>query len=279
MHDHHHRALLIGLILLAAGCARDAPEVPAATEEPAMSRQEEVSLIHAVLASMIDLSDQGLLRGGPATTVLTGEALTRWEMDTFGPAEAEIGMIQLLGPGRAAARIVFSDDDRRTDCYFYLVREESWKVQAMRSMALTGLLHKVLEELETSSDRPEDADSIRDNIVLTLSTDAELRAWFGRNRPSLERLVAAAQPELEPGARGIADDDGVHAGIEAMLRGLNLQSISLSRTGNVEIVIGGVVDNTVGFLFAPADEPPGIDPTSYIWVEKLADGWYLFRTT
>lgn len=276
---YYHHALLIGLILLAVGCARDAPEAPAAPEEPVTSRQEDVSVIHAVLASMIDLSEQGRLRSGPATTVLTGEALTRWEMDTFGPAEAEIGMIQLLGPDRAAARIVFSDDDRRTDCYFYLVREESWKVQAMRSMALTGLLQKALDELDAGPDRPEDADSIRDNITLTLSTDAELRAWFGRNRPSLERLVAAAQPELEPGARGIVDDDGVHVEIEAMLRGLNLQSISLSRTGNVEIVIGGVIDNTVGFLYAPADKPPGIDPASYIWVEKLVDDWYLFRTT
>jgi len=276
---YHHHALLIGLILFTAGCARDTQEATAAPEEPATSRLEEVSLIHAVLASMIDLSKQGLLRSGQATTVLTGEALTRWEMDTFGQAEAEIGMIQLLGPDQAAARIVFSDEAHRTDCYFYLVREESWKVQAWRTMTLTDVLQRALDELDAGPDRPEDADSIRDNITLTLSTDAELRAWFGRNRASLERLVAAAQPELSPGARGIADDDGVHAEIEAMLGDLNLRSVSLSRMGNVEIIIGGLVDNTVGFLCAPADEPPGIDPASYIWVEKLADGWYLFRTT
>ena len=44
--------------------------------------------------------------------------------------------------------------------------------------------------------------------------------------------------------------------------------------------IGGILDNSVGFLYLVAPEaPPQIDPGEYIWVEQIAVDWYLFRTT
>jgi len=45
------------------------------------------------------------------------------------------------------------------------------------------------------------------------------------------------------------------------------------------VTIGGIQDNNVGYFYSPRNTPPRIDPFSYIWVEGLGDGWYLFRTT
>jgi hypothetical protein len=56
--------------------------------------------------------------------------------------------------------------------------------------------------------------------------------------------------------------------------------LGISRTGVVKVTIGGILDNSVGFLHAadPASVPP-IDPSEHIWIEPVGDGWYLFKTT
>jgi hypothetical protein len=67
--------------------------------------------------------------------------------------------------------------------------------------------------------------------------------------------------------------------IKAKLQALHLSSLSKVDDKQIEIIIGGVTDNTVGFLYAPDNRPPLVGPSEYIWVEKIADNWYLFRTT
>jgi len=51
------------------------------------------------------------------------------------------------------------------------------------------------------------------------------------------------------------------------------------KDGNVDVSIGGILENGVGFLYCPENSPPGIDPSSFIWIERVADKWYLYRTT
>jgi hypothetical protein len=65
----------------------------------------------------------------------------------------------------------------------------------------------------------------------------------------------------------------------AALRKLHLAALETKADGSIEFTIGGMLDNTVGFIYSPKDAPPQIDGWRYIWVEKLAAGWYLFRTT
>ena len=65
----------------------------------------------------------------------------------------------------------------------------------------------------------------------------------------------------------------------AALKSLHFTLLETKFTGDIEITIGGVTDNAVGLIYSPKDKPPQIDGWRYIWVEKLAAGWYLFRTT
>ena len=66
--------------------------------------------------------------------------------------------------------------------------------------------------------------------------------------------------------------------LAASLKALGLKSID-TQDSATRIVIGGSVDNTVGILLAGASGAPAINPSSYIWIEDLGDGWFLFRTT
>ncbi|HEX3084666.1 MAG TPA: hypothetical protein VHP99_09110, partial [Pyrinomonadaceae bacterium] len=67
--------------------------------------------------------------------------------------------------------------------------------------------------------------------------------------------------------------------IKARLKALHFVSIEVDTDGTVEFIIGGVTDNTVGFLYSPANQPPMISSNSYIWVEEVAPRWFIFRTT
>ena len=41
-----------------------------------------------------------------------------------------------------------------------------------------------------------------------------------------------------------------------------------------------MLDNRVGYIYAPAGcTPPPLSPGEYIYVEAVAPGWYLYKTT
>ena len=45
------------------------------------------------------------------------------------------------------------------------------------------------------------------------------------------------------------------------------------------VSVGGLADNEVGFVLAAGELGLTISPSDYIWIEPLAGGWHLFRTT
>jgi hypothetical protein len=100
------------------------------------------------------------------------------------------------------------------------------------------------------------------NIELVLASDSELLAWRKSHRALLERARAApSSPEVQ---RELREAGASRVGVE---NGLTIVSI------------GGILDNVVGFLWAPEGRVPSISPSEYIWIEPAGDGWYLFKTT
>jgi hypothetical protein len=50
--------------------------------------------------------------------------------------------------------------------------------------------------------------------------------------------------------------------------------------GIIEINIGGMLNNSVGFLYVPEGRmPPAMSSGGYIYIEKVMDHWYLYKTT
>lgn len=210
----------------------------------------------ATLARFITLANAGELTTPEGQAILTGEAkqMATASKSNLPPADKLVA----VSPTLAAARVVLrSPAGEEADAYFYREKTAAvWAVSAYRQMTVSGMDMMLLAEMRKQKQlSPEDQIRKR-NLELTLSTDSQLRAWFAANRQALANL----QPPYTD------------------LGTLGLSSVSETAHGR-EIVVGKTLESTVGFLHAGASGPPAVSPSSYIWIEELGDGWFLFRTT
>ena len=157
-------------------------------------------------------------------------------------------------------------DGSAFDVYLYLANDGAWRVTAARALALPKLFFDLRDSLRAQPSPTEEQRAELANIELILKSDAELRAWFVEHREALDRLAALASREAgREQARSLAAS-------------LRLSSVS-AEGATVRVLVGGIMDNSVGFLYSPKQPPPEITTYEYIWVEELAPGWYLYRTT
>jgi hypothetical protein len=229
----------------------------------------------AAIAHFLSLNATSALDGAEGRTLLAGE-LGLAHPPTFGPLSPPDRIVMLIG-GKAVARLPAQGMDR-PDLYLYLSqRDGAWRIDALRTLALTGIPREMRNMLRDKASRTAQEDDLLANLELTLASDQNLRAWFDRNRHDLEYLRGMVQN----GRATAVDDDGLMIpDTSALRRRLHVDAVLFSSTGIVRVTIGGMTDNEVGFLHAsdPAQVPP-IDPSDHIWIEFLGDGWYLFRTT
>ena len=233
----------------------------------------------AVLNQFLEFNNKEALQSQQARGLLTGEALL-WEIPSFGKLALAPDSLVMLDAKNAAGRVQwFGENDFVADFYFYIRLDGKWKIHAMRRLALTGIVEDAFLYLKEKKDRTPDEEFQFRNSELTLATDSALRAWFEKHRTSLEKIVTLAPvpPKSHVVAKGTNDVGSPE--VKRLLRNLNLGSLEFDEQGNLQIAIGGITDNMVGFIYSPLNRPPSIDPSGYIWVEKLADKWFLFRTT
>jgi hypothetical protein len=230
----------------------------------------------AAVERFLSLNATSALDGAEGRALLAGE-LEHTHRPTFGPLSPPDRIVMLIG-GKAVARLPAQGEDR-PDLYLYLSqRDGAWTLDGVRALALTGVPRELRRLLRALPHRTPDEEATLANVELVLASDRDLHTWFAHNRPDMEILRGMAQSRREAAGDGglaISTPDSA-----ALLQRLHLLALSVSRDGLVEVTIGGMVDNEVGFLHAsdPASVPP-IDPGDHIWIEPLGDGWYLFRTT
>lgn len=235
----------------------------------------------ATLVRLVELNNREALRSVEARRLLVGEAAERWDFNTLGKLADAPDKVVLLEGGRAVGRVQwFGANDRVVDFYFYLRLDGgAWKVLALRRLALTGMLEDLYPILKAKKTRTEEEEERFANMGLVLSTDAALKDWFRQNRETLDRLAKTARAKAAGQLLYITPRDEKFPEVARELNRLHLDLVEVEPDGNVHVVIGGMTDNTVGFLHSPAKTPPPINPSEHIWVEEVADAWYLFRTT
>lgn len=245
--------------------------VPAFAQEKA----NDNSAVKATLLRLFELSNKQALQTPEARQLLAGEAL-EWKMPTFGPLAAAPDKIVLLDAANAVGRIQLIGQDKHvTDFYFYLTMQGSWKVTCMRALALTGIIEGAYQYLKTKPNPTAEEKEELGNYELVLASDESLRQWFAKNAASMNALY-----EMSRGLKkGFEEKHPRYEEIKARLKALHFVSIEVDTDGTVEFIIGGVTDNTVGFLYSPANQPPMISSNSYIWIEEVAPRWFIFRTT
>lgn len=263
------RALLALLLLLAAA----APAFAQANLAPGA----DLSGPRAALERLLALNAASEMNGPEGRALLTGE-LAPSNRPSVGPLIPPDALVALTG-GKAVARIPAHGDDA-PDLYLYLRQgpDGHWTIEAARTLALTGLTRELRRMLRAMPHRTADLEAALRNAELTLASDRALRIWFGENCGALERLRRIAEGGGTP-------PDEVDRVVETpqstrLLGELHAILLRISRAGVVSVTIGGVLDNSVGFLHAPNPAAvPAIDPSDHIWIEPVGDGWYLFKTT
>ena len=201
----------------------------------------------------------------------TGEMLLYADQPTLGenlPPGISIAVRPLAtSEVRSPFAVTLSKDGYSEDWYAYLRREEGrWKLEAVRSLALTGVPAMVFEELSKKEQRSSEEEWEYRNLMLLFSSDAELRSFASSKADSLERIRSLVREGNNDAAQEVAS-------------GLYLGDVRVD-DANIEVMIGGVLDNTVGLLYVEeGKEPPRIDPRNHIYVEKAVGRWFLFKTT
>lgn len=235
------------------------------------------SIPRSVVTEFSRLSSLGQLQSTTARNLLCEEALS-WQTPSFGNLSKEPDAVVPVDEANAVARLQWTGEKGFvTDFYFYLRREsdKEWKICAMRTLALTGIIQEALQELQSVKNPSAEEIYQRDNAALTLSTDAHLRAWFLKNQIALEE-VRKLMTQRPVGTSVAANDkDQKETTISTRLRALKVSVAETLGDGDVDITIGGITDNAVGFLYKVKGKPPRIDPMNTSgWSKWQITGFY-----
>lgn len=183
--------------------------------------------------------------------------------------------------------------DMSVDYYFHLRMESGrWRLAAIRSLATPMF---VWWFCVTKDPMPAEFTDEFDNMKLMCLDDAQFVEWFEERRgvyESLRRRVAESPPSSDYFVRSPAhdvEDVGLDAalksagasGVSNLYCGAGANDVSADRYKDcASFPIAGLVDNTVGVLWARSDAfLPTLSPSSVIMLRSLGEGWWMFKTT
>jgi hypothetical protein len=205
----------------------------------------------------------------------TGEMLERFaDRPTLGQSLKEGVTVTRRLLEKKLSRAVYAVEVSRADTvidWYVFLREEHhvWKLEAVRSLALMGPIHYEIQRLGQNQHRSAELERQYQNFVLTVASDQQLKAYLRTNHKHLQELVDLAL------AGKVAEATAM-----AKARSLHLVELLPDDKKIVQIVVGGILDNTIGFMQVPQGAVvPSMDPSEYIYIEHVIDNWYIYKTT
>jgi hypothetical protein len=197
------------------------------------------------------------------------------------------------GDSTAVVAVELRDSVSRNDFYLHFAKEnDAWKLQAIRSLAMTQLGPPMLKLLTTMPEteiaqynlKHPDADHAFTigNLRLWIGSDADVISHFTNHQATFQKALRLIQSRhYFTAADTTAGEQAANADpeVRSLLRKLYLSRVTQHDTG-LEFIIGGRIDNTVGLLYQPKPaEVPAMDPDRLIVVRPITKGWYLYKTT
>lgn len=267
-----------------------------------VERDEDRDAIQAVVKRFLKLNQAAKLNEPNAQVLLTGEAAEIMTEPSVGNLPGLPDSIQFVDDDSAVVRVSSeTPPEYALSVYFYVRRERSWKIHAFRalSVGIVFSLREYCREIEKipGSDKAKamaeingpgalDLEHTCANAELTLKSDLQLKNWFGKNQTEIQELAMLIRqfPNVtfsvsDPDRNTVEPVNGPSQEILQSLHGLALQFGKVEDSGALMLMIGGIMDNSVYFLQTNGSSPPSIGPSEYIWVEEIAPGWYLVKTT
>ena len=190
------------------------------------------------------------------------------------------------------------------DVYLHFKKDSIWKIGAVRTLALTGIIEIVHKQVAALS--PLQVDSVINskhvkgmdlrlfktreeyrfllgNTNMTLSSDKKLIEHFKKNKEKFNRikdeLIQKGIFNFPQGVKKMKKNSNLVSG----LRDLYIDDVypNFEETkGSLDFLIGGITDNALGYLYIREKQNrPKMSPGHFIMLRSLGNGWYLYKTT
>ena len=191
------------------------------------------------------------------------------------------------------------------DTYLFFEKDEVWKMNAFRALALTGMIEQVRDELEKVT--PEQVDSLINkskneknkdlaifssredfnfqlgNAKLTLELDTNIINHFLENKSEFERIKDTALKELESKKQNDEQRIELVQNLKPDYQKLFISSVYYNDDGLencIDFLIGGITDNSVGYIYVKDKKDlPQMSADKIIMIREIGDGWYIYKTT
>ena len=103
-------------------------------------------------------------------------------------------------------------------------------------------------------------------MLLTIKSDSELKEYLKSTLAEFNNVIAL----IRKGDKQKSENSAKRL----------LINFVKDEGGCIELNIGGIIDNSVGYLYVPPGvKPPTMTPDEFIHIEQIADGWYIYKTT
>lgn len=189
------------------------------------------------------------------------------------------------------------------DTYIHFEKDKVWKINAFRALAMTGMLEQAKNELEKITEKEidsilniknkqkkemyeskEDFKYQLENIKLTLEFDDNIIKHFNENKVKFEKLKSKILTfKLNLKNKDFDKPYDLNEIFKIDLRELylgKLKKYDLICDECIELIIGGMIDNTVGYFYlADKTKLPILNPSRIIMIREIENGWYMFKTT
>ncbi|QKF92107.1 hypothetical protein [Campylobacter sp. CCUG 57310] len=159
-----------------------------------------------------------------------------------------------------------NDDSEHFDLYVYMIEDG---IYAVRSLARTGIIKDAIDNYDKFSQREKEAIDL-ENLKLVLLQDSKLLKFGRENEAKFEEIFKLSRSGL--------NEEMIRA--EEILNTLHLSHIVDDREFDYNIIVGGMLNNLIGFMRVEHEaDVPKMNPSRYIMIERLSQDskWYLFK--
>ncbi|MFN0203728.1 MAG: hypothetical protein ACKVTZ_19530 [Bacteroidia bacterium] len=208
---------------------------------------------------------------------------------------------------KAVVSMTISDPTGKAmDTYLFFEKDSIWKMSAFRALAMTGMIEQAKNELENLS--PKQVNQIikaakknkkgeesqmfsskeaynfaLGNAKLTLELDEKIIEHFLKNKKEFERIKDLMLSEVQRTKDEKMTEMKVGEDLKLAYRKLFISAVTMGgyELGNgLNFLIGGMVDNTVGYLYVKDKKDlPQMDASGVIMLREIGNGWYVYKTT
>lgn len=160
-----------------------------------------------------------------------------------------------------------SNSETSIDWYIYLKKVNGdWKLKSIRKLALSGMFFMLLNELKIKDKRTIEEENTYQNMLLTIKSDQKLKDYLHKNIKELKEIIHLSKSNIT-----LANKKA---------KSIFFNKVTLLDSNIIDINIGGILDNSVGYLYIPNNVvPPKINDQNYIYLEKIVKDWYIYKTT